>query len=431
MKKTYILILILLLTLQVKAVSKHKLAGQALATYTIVYPSEAEDEEGQWAAANINESFAKQTGMRLAISTDKEFKKGNAVYLTNSNPKRNPFEYTIQVRNKSVTIDAGGCWAMERAGKWLAETLRDKDIPNNFKKEGSVEGEVLFERPKGVNLRILDDNIWDYSVEKLPPVWEAAGIDCRDDHRAPQFAQIVRAYMPDILCLQEYNKHMHDRFFPLIQKYNYVMCTEGDKDAWNNTPIFYNKEAIEMVETKYNLFVPAKWCNGKTKSFTTAIFKQKETGKMFGVVSTHLWWKDDSVQAGSTLARAAQIRLIMADVEELKVKYDCPFFVMGDMNSEEKTIAIQQFLQYGYKECYEIATVYGNRDNGHHQCFPYEVGVRKSLRKSSERKIGAIDQCLLYNGGNKMEVKVFDCIQPRFTVLLTDHYPNLIDAEMK
>ncbi len=426
-----ILVLFLLTANRATAETLHKLAGENPTSFTIVYDSKAEAEEGQLAAANINRYFGTCMGKRCTVMSDKDFKKGNAIYLTHSNPKRNPFEYTIDVTHNTITIDAGGCWAMQSAGKWLAETLRNKDIPSRFHKEGSVEGHTLFGRPRDVNLRILDDNIWDYSAERLPIEWEKAGIDCRDDHRAPQFAQLVRAYMPDVLCLQEYSKHMHDRFYPLIQKYNYVISHEGETPAWNNTPIFYNKENVEQIESKYNLFVPEKWCNSKTKSFTTAVFRQKNTGKMFGVVSTHLWWKDDSVQAGSTLARAAQVRLIMADVEELKEKYHCPFFVMGDMNSEENTIPIQQFLQYGYKECYAEATTYGNLDNGHHQCFPYEIGVRRSLRKGSGRKVGAIDHCLIYNADNNVEIKVFDCIQPYFTVLLTDHYPNLIDAVMK
>lgn len=432
MKFSHILFVILLMFAgNMKAEIKNKLAGAKASSYTIVYSSKAENEEGQQAAININNAFESLCGTRLNISSDKDFKKGNAILLIHTKDYTKPFEYSITAKNGKVTIDAGGCWAMERAGKLLAEMLSEKNVPSNFKKDGTVEGETLFNRPTGVNLRILDDNIWDYSSETLPPIWEKAGLECRDDHRAPQYAQLVRAFLPDVICLQEYNKHMHDRFYPLIQKMNFIICHEGDKDAWNNTPVFYNSENIEMVESKYNLFQPAMWCNGKTKSYTAAILRHKKTGEKFGVVSTHLWWKEEEVQAGSDLARAAQTRLIMAEVEYLRAKHHCPFFVMGDMNAEEKKPAVKQMLDYGYKQCYELATVYGNRDNGHHVCFPDRLGVRKSDRLGSDRKVGAIDQCLLYGGEDKIEIKVFDCIQPYFTVLLTDHYPNLIDAVIR
>lgn len=432
MKKITILCFIALFTLcnLTNAANKFKLAGANPAAFAVIYSNTAEAEEGINAAQSVSKSMSTVTGKELPVIADNKFIKGKAITLTHSKDKK-PFEYTISTHQGAVTIDAGGCWAMEKAGKVLAYLLQRRNIPNGFTQHGTVEGEFLFPRGEGVNLRILDDNIWDYSKSTNAPVWEKAGIDCRDDHRAPQFAQLVRAYMPDVISLQEYNKHMHDRFFPLIEKWGYVITSEGDPDAWNNTPIFYNKENIELVESKYNLYTPAKWSNSKSKSYTYAIFKQKATGKTFGVISTHLWWKNNKIQPGSTQARAAQVRLILAEVEILKAKYDCPFFVMGDMNCEEPTAPIQQFLQEGYNPCYKVATVYGNKDNGHHQCFPDEVGVRTSHRVSAERSIGAIDHCFIYNEQGKAEVKVFDCIQAAFTVLLTDHYPNLIDAQLK
>lgn len=74
--------------------------------------------------------------------------------------------------------------------------LREGDIPRDAHIEGSVEGECLFARAAGSNLRILADNIWDYSRDDIPEAWRLIGEDPRDDVRAPQFAQLVRAFMP-------------------------------------------------------------------------------------------------------------------------------------------------------------------------------------------------------------------------------------------
>lgn len=400
--------------------------GYQLSSYVIVYDSNAEPEEGSDMAERLQKAISERTGTKLPVCPDDGTVKGHTIAIIHT-PSLDAFEYSVSVSKGKVLLDGGGCWAMGKAADLLADALSKGKVSSGFRLGGTVRGEFLFPRPEGVNLRILDDNIWDYSSSSLPEVWEKAGEDCRDDYRAPFFAQLIKAYMPDVITLQEYNRHMHERLSPLISDWGYVISSEGDPDAWNNTPVFYNKDKLELLESHYQLFLPLIWSNGKSKSFTSAVFRQKDTGKVFGVVSTHLWWKSESAQPGSMMARASQVRLIMAEIEILKAKYDCPFFVAGDMNGEESTPAIQQFLSEGYVPCYKAATVYGNRDNGHHECFPYIVGIRASHRISPERSAGAIDHCFIYNGKGT-EIKVFDCIQAAFTVKLTDHYPNLIDA---
>lgn len=53
-----------------------------------------------------------------------------------------------------------------------------------------------FKIAEGADLRILDDNIWDYSQDTIPPRWKEIGEDPRDFKRAPQFARLVKDYMP-------------------------------------------------------------------------------------------------------------------------------------------------------------------------------------------------------------------------------------------
>ena len=90
----------------------------------------------------------------------------------------------------------------------------------------------------GADLRILDDNIWDYSKDTIPPKWQAIGEDPRDFVRAPQFARLVIERMPDVFALQEYSSHMHKEFYPKVQSAGYEIAWESKED-WNNTPIFY------------------------------------------------------------------------------------------------------------------------------------------------------------------------------------------------
>lgn len=410
------------------ASTAHKVAGVPLDRYTIVYQASSDTDEGVVPATELSTRLADATGITLPVKSSAECVKGPAIYVTNPQ-NGGTFDYSVNVGRKKVSIEGGCNWALDRAAGIFADEIVKKNDVKNFSASGSVAGEYLFPRTDGATLRILDDNIWDYSKDTVPEVWRKAGIDCRDAARAPEFAQLVRAYMPDVLTLQEYSRHMDDEFFPLIEKYGYVNATKGDKTAWNNTPVFYNRDSLELVKAHYNLFMPSKWSNKGSKSFTSAVLRNKKSGKTFAVICTHLWWKGDAKQPGSTQARASQTRLIMAEAEVLKAKYDCPVFVVGDMNCEENTIPIRQFIEEGYVPCYKAATVKTNLDNGHHNCAPATVGSRAHHRKTADRIGGAIDHCLIYNPKGA-EVKTFDCIQDYFTVKLTDHYPNLIDATL-
>ena len=37
---------------------------------------------------------------------------------------------------------------------------------------------------------------------------------------------------------------------------------------------------------------------------------------------------------------------------------------------------------------------------------------------------------IIFDPSGKAEVKVFDCIMEKYTIKLTDHYPNLIDVRL-
>lgn len=287
-----------------------------------------------------------------------------------------------------------------------------------------------FKIAEGADLRILDDNIWDYSQDTIPPKWKEIGEDPRDFRRAPQFARLVKDYMPDVFAFQEYSAHMHNEFYPLVEKKGYVIAWESKED-WNNTPIFYNKRTLEPIYVYYNMYTPARWCNHGSKSFTSAVFRRKADGKVFAIIGTHLWWKSDKAQPGSTMARASQLRLVMAEAEIIRAKFgDVPVFVVGDMNCEEGTVPIQQMIQGGYKPCYKVATVYGDTHNGHHICSPKDGYSTVSRRRGPEREAGAIDHCLIFDPSASVEVRVFDCIMEEYTVKLTDHYPNIIDVKL-
>ena len=283
-------------------------------------------------------------------------------------------------------------------------------------------------RLEGTNLRIFDDNIWQYDKEVIPEAWVPLGVDPRDSVRSIGFAKMVADYKPDIVTLQEYSAHMDARLAPKLRSLGFTNACEGDGN-WNHTPVFYDSTAVELLKARFNLYTPPMYSNAGTKSFTSTVFRHRGTGRVFAVLNTHLWWKGEESQPGSTMARASQIRLMMAEADAIKAEYDCTVFVMGDMNCEEETVPIQQFIQGGYIPCYKAATVFGDNHNGHHRCDPSGYSA-ESNRKGPDRATGALDHFFIHNAQDGAQVLSYVCMMDKYTLALTDHYPNYVDVRL-
>ena len=283
-------------------------------------------------------------------------------------------------------------------------------------------------RAPGTNLRIFDDNIWQNDSDKNLKAWEPLRISCTDSARSLGFAKMIADHKPDIVTLQDYSSHMDGYLAPKLRDLGFTNACEKD-GTWNFTPIFYDSTAVELVKVKYNLYTPKTYSNANTKSFTSAVFRHKATGRVFAVLNTHLWWRPEKAQPGSQMARASQIRLMMAEADALKAEYDCVIFLMGDMNCEEGTVPIRQLLDDGYIPCYKAATIFGDNNNGHHRCDAGGFSA-ESARKGPDRATGALDHFFIHNAPKDVEVLVYYCIMDAYTLPLTDHYPNFADIKL-
>jgi endonuclease/exonuclease/phosphatase family metal-dependent hydrolase len=294
---------------------------------------------------------------------------------------------------------------------------------------GNNSGAYLFHKEKGANLRILDINIWEWdgTREKLPKAWVEMDEDCTNEVRSVGFAGVVTAHMPEIVCLQEYSPEMHEELYPKLQKAGYVITFVPGPEEVNFTPIFYRKSSVRLIETAYFPH-DLPYNNGRTKSFTTAVFQMKRGGKKFIVANTHLWWKSESAMAGSDNARTQQVRNIIAEAGKLRLKYDCPVFFMGDLNCNLRSETLKVALDAGYKPAWEIATVHADLRCGHHKC---DKNGFSRMQNKTDDGFGCIDHFLVYDSSQSVEVKTFVRDYAWFTVKLTDHYPNYADIRLK
>ena len=406
------------------------LTSNSLKSYTIVYSLGAEDEEGIEAAQYLQKAIEAQCGVRLDIQSDEKKAKAREILIGHTLRKEShqayntafgPFDYQVKLTGKRLVCAGGGAWALKKAGERIAADLAGGKIGKKYEFAGSVQGEFLVPREEKVNLRILASNVWDFSNKPNPEAWEKMGANCTDSVRAPQFAQLIRAYMPDVIGFQEFSREMTALVEKDVAQYGYkeTFVPEGN----NDTPIWYNENTVELIETQYVRFVPALWSNGGSKGYSYGVFRHKGNGKTFILFTTHLWWKGEKVQAGSNTARAAQAHQIVAHCEYLKAQYDCPIFVVGDMNCTEKSKGIRMFLDNGFTPCYQAASGFSDPHNGHHRCNKNGFGRDRGNRTRAE----AIDHCFIYNG-KETQIRHFICEMSAFTVKITDHYPNIIDV---
>ena len=219
-----------------------------LSKYVIVYPAAAEAEEGAGIAAEVAAAVARLTGVTIPVVTDetpavkKEILVGRTTRPESAafyDGQPDTFDYYLGLRGGKLVVAGGGCWALMRAVERLGA-----GVPRKAEK-GNIYGEFLFQRAEGTNLRILDDNIWDYGKDVNTPEWAALGADCSDPVRARGLLEVVWAFLPDIVTLQEYGPNMDQYLRPELEARGYRMAYIPG-ETWNHTPIFYNPKSVKQ-----------------------------------------------------------------------------------------------------------------------------------------------------------------------------------------
>ena len=130
-----------------------------------------------------------------------------------------------------------------------AQSRMDR-LREDYDSLGNVTGKYLFPKEKGANLRILDINVWEWDGTKatLPEAWKKAGEDCSNEVRSKGFSGIVKAYLPEVVCLQEYSPEMHVEFYPQVSKAGYEGMFYASKSDLTDETAFN----IAKIENNYN-----------------------------------------------------------------------------------------------------------------------------------------------------------------------------------
>jgi endonuclease/exonuclease/phosphatase family metal-dependent hydrolase len=277
-------------------------------------------------------------------------------------------------------------------------------------------------------LRLMSNNIW--WCDSNTPDWERMGEDCSAAVRSKGFARVYSELSPDVIGFQEASAIMLRELVISMQErgLRYAVLWGGD------TPIMYKADKLELIDSDFAYYdehiegFEGCFNNDRTKSYTVAVFKNKENGKLFVFATTHLWWMSSNPQAHSyrprsNEARAHQLGLLADVVARFTEKYSCPSVIVGDLNAGIGSMAIDTIYARGYRHAHDIATEYADNTNGYHGCG----GGGYSGYEPQEFERG-IDHILL-KGEEEGAVKRFDRYYPEYYMSLSDHFPAFADVE--
>lgn len=297
-------------------------------------------------------------------------------------------------------------------------------LDNGFALSGSAYGKQLYSLEPGADIRLMSNNAW--NCDNNQPAWAAMGEDCSAKARSRGLAATYMAYSPDVICFQEMTVLM----MSLLQRefktcgYDYGLISYSTGSANDYTCILYRRDTLELLDQGRHKFDYGS--DAGSKSYDWGHFRHKATGKTFVALSTHLWWKSETAQAGSDKMREDQAAEIVAATDELVAKFNCPVWVMGDFNTRTTTAAFRTFISGGFKDAFDLASVYADDCSGYHTCTRETFAREKSI---TPYKTGAIDHILLKNGGTT-RVLTFNHVRPYFFIKLSDHYPLYVDVAL-
>ncbi len=279
-------------------------------------------------------------------------------------------------------------------------------------------------------MRIMSNNQW--SCDRNLPEWEAKGEDCSAEHREKEFAKIYTALLPDAIGFQEVSPVMLDRLMRELQAQGVRYAALWGRD----TPILYRPDTLELIDSEFGIY-PAEcpgyegcFNNYDTKSWSIAVFREKESGKPWIFASTHLWWMIDDrplkpyeqYQAGSTEARIYQLGILMERLELYHARYQAPIVLVGDLNCPYESRPIASAFAAGYRHANDIARDYAYPYHGYHWCGGdgYEPYVPQPFKEAIDHILIKGDMTVL-----RMDRYIDDSYLP-----LSDHFPAYIDAEL-
>lgn len=236
--------------------------------------------------------------------------------------------------------------------------------------------------------------------------------------------EMIDEIRPDVVTLQECNPaRSRVGEYPMqdMLKPGYLEVLPEKADV-NFAPIFYRTETLEFVEGGFFPFEGKNF--GTSKSATWAVFTEKDTGKRFGMISTHFWFK--AVDETDTQQRRENAKAVCKVAYDIQAKYNIPVLVAGDLNSTDATnltlAGYEEMISHGMKDVRKLArktcdtyTFHSNPQHDGNGTYIY-----------SEDPYMTLDYVFV-SDETKIDAKSFEVLVYERALISSDHCPVIVE----
>lgn len=273
-------------------------------------------------------------------------------------------------------------------------------------------------------IRIMTHNIWgmyDKSIHCIA-------------NRNKIMSELYNEYLPGIIGMQECSVQSREAQVD-IGKLISPLYTEIDVSAdaaaisVQNvfTPIFYMADKFTVIESGFHIY-DREYNNSDSKGLTYAVFEEKQTGKKFGVINTHYWWKSGEEHDKARIKNSFDL---LDMVKSLESKYNIPVIAMGDLNCRIDSEAFKTLISGGMADAQKSAD--STVDISSHHPYPAynaEAGIYENGPLPKNDYSHAIDHIVISEKFGK-NIKRFDIITTQKALDSSDHCPMYIDFSLQ
>ena len=233
--------------------------------------------------------------------------------------------------------------------------------------------------------------------------------------RAKQYISLIEKYSPDVIGIQE----MCDGWFCCI-KHNlpkgYKMLYPVSTGSFvRMTAMVYNSETLSLIDS--GNFAYSEKDNPRLRRVVWAVFETKADGKRFAVTNTHFSLLREGEEEKYMNIMNVQKDEIIACVNELYQKYECPVFSVGDFNTMEDTPNTKPI---DYPDLYN--NILSDLRDTKTLCKNKVVGTLQNWEYPS------YDHIFLKGDA---EVETFAVLSYEYLKDLSDHFPIFADFNLK
>lgn len=327
--------------------------------------------------------------------------------------------YSIRAEGCKLYVSAECMEGYAAAYEYLTGTLFKGDkveITEGFSHSGVAEPEDKKDiENRAGEYRVVFNNVHGAHTDVYPM-----------ESRNQMQAELHFEYLPDVIGLQE-NAACVATYHTRMKQFGYspVPITPTNSNKQDYTAMLYRADKLDIVKCGYYLYDDG--AGDKSKSVSWAVFKDKASGDVFAVGSTHFYWTSDDLGKSARIKDAAQLAEVVKDIT---TKYNCPMIVGGDFNCNISSDPMKNLFAAGFEDLQKISP--DTMDiTTHHAYSPWNDALQLYIDVVTPTKAysSAIDHAIVYNKST-MVPKMFRVQLHDYTLLSSDHCPVMVDFDI-